>query len=109
MAKDFGWNAMTGIPGWGTVIAGVAGYNDYQKEQHATDPKERAQATRDLESDIIAGTPGLGTVSSFAGMVYDVLAWGDDTSGNLTNQLLGGKDKYQRDEDAAVKAAWPPP
>jgi hypothetical protein len=102
-AKDIGWNVLTGIPLVGSVASGIDAIHNVGK---IIDPNEsanlsnpeaekatRAQAVRDLASDAISVIPLVGTASSIVGTGYDVMA-SNDTWGNLTNQMMGGKDAY---------------
>ncbi len=94
-AEDIGNNILTGIPGVGTVVNGYRVISDLATMAggESTDPK---QDHRDLASDALGMVPLLGTVMSIGGIAYDILA-SNDTSSNLTNQILGGQDKYAPD------------
>ena len=93
-AEDIGWNILTGIPGVGTAVAGgkALGY-DLPGVLWPESKEQQQQSMRDLASDGLSAVPLVGTIDSFAGIGYDILA-PDDTWGNLTNQLMGGKDQY---------------
>jgi hypothetical protein len=101
-AADIGWNFLTGIPGVGTIAAGASAVNDVRHMITDKNKADKQQAFRDLGGDLISATPALGTVSSFGGIIYDVLA-SNDTSGNLENQLMGGKDAFPADSENGGK------
>jgi hypothetical protein len=97
-ASDIGWNALTGIPGVGSVVAGVSAANDLRHVLTDDKKEDQQQAVRDMASDCISAAPLIGTISSFGGIGYDILA-SNDTSGNLENRALGGKDAFPADSE----------
>jgi hypothetical protein len=103
-ASDIGWNALTGIPGVGTVVAGASMANDVRHMVTDDKKEDQQQAFRDLASDSISVVPLVGSVSSFGGIVYDMMD-SSDTAGNLENQAMGGPDAfpaYKEDEKSDV-------
>lgn len=92
--KDIGWNALTAVPMIGTGAAIGDGIGNAINMATTDNPEVRAQSFRNIASDCISGLPLVGTVSSLGGIGYDILGWGNDTSGNLLNQVMGGKDAY---------------
>jgi len=110
-AKDIGWNIATSIPGLGTGVAltsmGIDLVNGMMDEDGtAAGHKKAEQDKRDAISDGISAIPLVGTVDSFVGIGYDIIS-SDDTWGNLTNQMLGGDDKYNPPPPPAPKP-WVP-
>lgn len=96
-AADIGWNALTAIPGVGTVVSGVSAVNDLSHAVGATNDQDRQQAIRDMAGDAVSMVPMVGSAMSFGGIGYDIIS--NDTSGNLENQLMGGKDAFPADSE----------
>ena len=89
LTKDAAWNFVTGIPGLGTVVAGVAAVDDVYNLVTEDDPKKKQTAMQDLAMDMVSATPGIGTVSSVFGIMFDALS-GNQTSSDFERELMGG-------------------
>jgi hypothetical protein len=88
------------------ALAGVSAVNDLRHVITDDNEADRQQAMRDMASDCISACPAIGTISSIGGLGYDILS--NDTSGNLENRLLGGKDAFPPDsENGGVYAPQP--
>ncbi len=110
-AKDIGWNVATAAPGIGTGVAlmgvGADLLNGMMDEDGtAAGHKKAEQDKRDAKADLISAIPLVGTIDSYAGIGYDIVS-SDDTWGNLTNQALGGEDKYNPPPPPAPKPWFP--
>jgi hypothetical protein len=94
-AKDIGWNALTAIPGVGTVAgtAALAADGINTGLDAAIHPSNLHNDYRNLAQDAISLVPLVGTINSVMGIDYD-LGHPDDTWSNRQNVLMGGEDKY---------------
>jgi hypothetical protein len=109
-ATDMAWNVATSVPGLGTAAAGVAYGIDSYKEQAAIDAGDKNAQERfahDQNADVVSAIPGVGTVSSFGGVMYDIMS--DETSGDLSHQLQGGySDPTANGPDPEAGGGWNP-
>jgi hypothetical protein len=97
-AASMGDNIVGGIPGVGNIYSGAKALNAFSEYSDAAEgSEEQAEAMRDMETEAIGAIPLVGNAVSYGGLMYDVLAYGNDTSDNLMNRVLGGEDKYPSD------------